>query len=149
MIRYLLESIRDILATSQEIADYCQQKWGKIHTVFLGYNRENPPTDEFWPAIVIAAISAIEKRNMREVYRITIGVYAGTETIEENVNKITFTGFVNSEEFREKIEEEILKQISTLGKIEISGNTLEDAMLFPFFPSITAFVIENITSMRK
>jgi len=145
-IRAILEGLRDSLANSTELTEYCQTKFGKPQTVFLGYNPEKPPTEEDWPAVVIAMVDS-EIQNRRIQRKITVGFFSDNETIDQDTNAKTYRGFVDSEELREVTEEVALNLQGPLGKIEIEAGT-EDNLLFPLFTSLSIFTIENIVESR-
>ena len=73
-IRQILESIRDGLAADTTLAEYCQGKFGKQHTVFLGLNWQDPPGQEFFPAIIIAEVDEASRNNMRATWRVRIAL---------------------------------------------------------------------------
>lgn len=142
-IRTLLETLRDNLATNQGLTDYCNATFSKAQTIFLGYNRQAPPTSEYWPAIVIALVEVVEQKGNRERHRITLGFYAGSDDPTEDSNKITFPGFVDAEELRQKTEQAIIEFQGALGRLEFEGGTMENP-LFPLFNSLTTVLIETI-----
>lgn len=143
-IRKVLESLRDAIASDAGVTDWCNLYYSRGHKVFLGYNREQPPIDDDWPAVVIASVDFLESKLSMERHKITIGIYIGDESEDTSGNKITFAGFANSEELREVVEKAIVRNQKKIGKVEFEANTLETP-LFPLFTAITMPIVEIIS----
>ena len=142
--RQIGEKLRDVLATNQTLIDFVNANFdGATQKVFLGYNREDPPTSEEWPSIIIASIDAVEKRDTRARYRVTIGIYVGDSTETPGTNSVTFEGFLSSEDLAEKVEDTIFANQHEVGIAEIDANTMETPF-FPMFSAVTQVTVEEI-----
>ncbi len=145
----VLQIIRDFLADDTSISGFCISVWGKKHTVFLGYDRESPPTEEFWPTVVIGDIREISRQGNRAKHTMIIGVLCrGLLEPVEIGNKVTFQGLLDSISLREFIISSIEKnQAKIKAKIEFSGETIPESK-FPLFANVISLKIETIIESR-
>jgi len=148
-IRSILEALRDGIRDDAELKQYCQGKYSKNQTVFLGFNPADLPDSSYFPVVVIAGVDSLEITASRRKWRIRLGINIENDTIDTSIaNSVTYEGFVDAEELREKVEEAIFRLREKLGRVEIEGNTIEDS-LFDLFASETSIIVEQYRSQRK
>jgi len=107
----LLQSIQDALASSSEIQNYCFAEFGRNPKIYLGVDPNNlPSSDADYPLIAITGItqSRGDKRPTID-WQIDVAIVIVQETIEQDVDKITYKGFKQLEELREIVENAIYK----------------------------------------
>jgi len=149
VIKTILETLRDNLGDSATLKAWSQSNYGKDHNVFLGYNPESPPSESLWPAIVIAKVSLAERARSRKTFRILIGYFIGDSNTTTSDNKITYSGFLNSEIFRETAEDVIMVSRKTLGKINIIDAGTFENLVFPLFTTTSLIEVEDIWSSQS
>lgn len=147
-IRTILENLRDGIAGSTVLKAYCQTKYAKDHTVYLGLNKQNPPGEENAPLVIISLVDSAEVAGNRKRWKLLLGYCVFDETLTITGNKNTYEGFLLAEELREKTEEVILSLRKILGKIEFDGGTLENE-IYPFFTASSYVIIETINTSRS
>lgn len=150
-IRQNLEIMRNVLRDSTEIAAYCQARYGKKHTVFIGLNPQNPPQKADNPSLSIIGVR-VEKAGTREKIGMTIGICVEKETRtdvipEGGVATKTYEGFLEVEELRELVE----KAVITAKKFLLPKTESESIQneIFPLFTSSTTISIEEVISSRS
>ena len=150
MIRQNLETLRDILRDSAEIAAYCQAKYSKKHSVFIGLNPQNPPRKEDNPSLSIIGVR-IERAGTREKISMTIGICVEKDNLADStangVTTKTYEGFLEAEELREKVERAVIDARKfLLPKIESESIQNE---IFPLFTTSTTISIEEVIPSRS
>lgn len=150
MIRENLETLRNILRDSAEIAAYCQAKYSKKHSVFVGLNPQNPPRKEDNPSLSIIGVK-IERAGTREKISLTIGICVEkAELADSTVNGVTtksYEGFLEAEELREKVEKAVIDARKfLLPKTE--SETIQNE-IFPLFTTSTTISIEEVIPSRS
>jgi len=123
MIRQNLETLRDVLRDSAEIAAYCQAKYSKKHSVFIGLNPQNPPRKEDNPSLSIIGVR-IERAGTREKISMTIGICVEKDNLADStangVTTKTYEGFLEAEELREKVERAVIDARKFLLRVNLS-----------------------------
>lgn len=147
-VRHILETLRDNIAESASLKTYCQVKYNKDQTVFLGLNRQSPPDVEKSPLIIIPTIGSEIVVGNKKIYKVLIGYCVFNETLLTTENKNTYEGFILSEELREKTEIVILGLRKDLGKINLESETMENK-IFPQFTTCSYVLIEQINTSRS
>jgi len=143
----ILVSLSKTIAESQEIKNYCQGKYEKDHTVFVGINADSPPED--FPAV---ALYAVEKTSYQESDRyinflLSIGVAVENENVDVIDNRKILTGMIEAEELRQIVEKVIFKaEIATITNID--GNSMSQ-VFFPNFSSDSIIELKFLRSNRK
>jgi len=150
MIRQNLETLRDVLRDSAEIAAYCQAKYSKKHSVFIGLNPQNPPRKEDNPSLSIIGVR-IERAGTREKISMTIGICVEKDNLADStangVTTKTYEGFLEAEELREKVERAVIDARKfLLPKIESESIQNE---IFPLFTTSTTISIEEVIPSRS
>jgi len=150
MIRQNLETLRDVLRDSAEIAAYCQAKYSKKHSVFIGLNPQNPPRKEDNPSLSIIGVR-IERAGTREKISMTIGICVEKDNLADStangVTTKTYEGFLDAEELREKVERAVIDARKfLLPKIESESIQNE---IFPLFTTSTTISIEEVIPSRS
>lgn len=69
----IVKKWRDKLAQSPEIVNYCQEKYGKAPTIYVGVNLKKPPTENDCPYIVILPGASREGETEQNEYVVNIG----------------------------------------------------------------------------
>jgi hypothetical protein len=146
MIKTILETLRDNLALNTTLNTYSVAKYGIKPKIFIGLNRQNPP--EVSPSIIIASVLNINTQTTRVFYRIQICYSVSSETITVTGDKNTFGGFIDVEEFREKVEDALFSMQASLGKITLEAQSI-DNLIFPLWTSSTILTIEKIKTSRN
>jgi hypothetical protein len=157
MINALLEKVTDFLSTNSPIIDYAKTTFGKAHSVFQGINPEDAPESTFYPLIAILGIERIPKgvQHDKESFKVFISVVIEKESISgdttelgSGVKVIRFQGFKLVEEFREIIENELLKNNwGEAWKISVEGMSSPESF-YPFFESTITLVFTRSTYRR-
>ena len=110
MISDVLNSLTDIIATSDEINEYCQNKYGKELNIFLGADERDLPEISNAPFVLLDRSKAkYEERNkMRETeYEIFFFVCIVQENITKEGNRIIYNGISEVEKLAEKIRKTV------------------------------------------
>ena len=139
----LITKIKDLLSQTNSINTYCQTKYGKLPSIFIGIDINNVPRIEKYPALILYDLK-IERGLDKIVYVVSIGVGIENNEIQTTDNVYSYTGFIESKELKELIEIELC---ATLGKITFLAEYIPDA-LFPIIADSITFSVEYIVSRR-
>lgn len=139
----LITKIKTLLSQTQSINDYCQAKYSKLPSVFIGIDVNNVPRIENYPAIILYDFN-VERGLDKIVYVVSIGVGIANNEIQTTDNVYSYTGFIESRELMELIEIELC---ATLGKITFRADSIPDS-LFPILADSITFSVEYIVSRR-
>lgn len=95
---------RDVLVKSQEIDDFCQNRYAKPIKIFIGLDAEHPPADQDCPYILIRLGKKMEGAD-KKVYRYVIPVEWGirNNTKIEDSNLVELPGLYDSDELGQLI----------------------------------------------
>lgn len=116
MIRDLLDKIATLFTTNSSITNYCQTKYAKKQSVFVGIDTEDAPISTYYPLIAILSIVRQERGHSapQESFDVVISVVIQStskdETTPGGVNLVKYSGFIEIEELREIIENAILEE---------------------------------------
>lgn len=142
----ILENLASVLSTDQEIIDYCDEKWTKAHRVYIGYNREDPPS--YNPAFLIGETQIAEIKDGRKKWQVIIGVVTKGDVEPHEIGNIfALENYINTEELREIAIKAIERNQHKFGKLEFDGGTIEESLM-PLYASLIGLLIEDIHSMR-
>lgn len=139
----LITKIKTLLSQTQSINDYCQAKYSKLPSVFIGIDVNNVPRIENYPAIILYDFN-VERGLDKIVYVVSIGVGIANNEIQTTDNVYIYTGFIESRELMELIAIELC---ATLGKITFRIDSIPDS-LFPILADSITFSVEYIVSRR-
>ena len=144
----LLEKLRDTIAQNQELQSYCQATFSKNATVFLGIDEEEPPQQSELPSIILFGIDREKGASNRILYSIAvnIAIVDESEAILGQDTK-TLEGVSKIENMLEFVENAVFANQPNLGKVDISGETLQ-RIFFPIFAIQTVIKIEKIKTSR-
>lgn len=152
-----IETLRLVLRDSEDVKNFCNQKYGKLHTVYVGINPQNPPVAENAPCLVIIAVKTERQISLEKRY-IGIGIMVNRDIIAENVITISNSpivqqkdyvvqGFLEAEELREKVQDAIVKSKKFL-KPQFDSESIPNEV-FPIFTTTTNLVIDEVISSRS
>ncbi len=139
----ILNKIAEILAADAGIEAWCQEKYGKSPTIWLGVDEEHPPGADDMPSIVIYTATRDEiEANVKTVqWSVHIGCVVSNSEIVANGKTRTFTGMLQSEELRAYVETAILKSLR-IGKVDANAESV-NINAYPLFQSVTVIRIER------
>jgi hypothetical protein len=160
----LLAFIGRVIASDAGLSAWCVSKYGKTPTVYVGDNIEDPPIDSDYPVVVIDAPQFAwgnSGPSLRWSFTVWCGVYDEGITEEaikdgeevegepepETLATIkTYSGFVDAETFREKVERVLVA--ARFAKVSFNTES-EPVSLYPKFLSISFPTIEQINIRRR
>lgn len=145
MIKELLENIRDGLVSDSILNAYCTENFGSTPYIYLGLDRQNPPSVS--PCIIISNIEGGNIIGNKQSYKIMLACFVTDENITNTGKKYTYDGFLDVEIFREKIEDAIFRLRGKLGKIEVERASIPNN-IFPLWSSASWILVETIKSSR-
>lgn len=140
----LLADLETILKDTAAINTYCNTKYSKLPTIFVGMDIKDPLDITDLPALALYDFKTDRKLD-KITYSIAIGIAVGNNEIVESSRLHRLQGFVESKELKELLECEICAR---LGKVTFIASALTDA-LFPIFTDVVEFSIEYIISKRS
>lgn len=159
----LIEKLRDAVSGSTSLSAWCVSKYGKVPTVFVGIDIENPPAEADYPVVVIEGITEVNgnaQNTLSWVADIGVGVYDETitsaavtipgETPEDDPVTIattkTYSGVLDVETFREKVQ--ALLKAERFAKLTFDSKA-ETINAYPEFISTINVTIEQIQTRRR
>lgn len=145
-IREDLTTLEEVLANSTEITAFCQSKYGRKQTIFVGMNMQNPPNKDSAPSITIVGVKTNKVGRVAK-YSFGIGIIVERATITEKntpVKAITMEGFIEAEELREIVEDSVIDSHKFL-KPSIDSETIQNE-IFPIFTTMTTIIVEEVIS---
>ena len=143
MINDILTSIRDLIAESEALENWCKAKFYQAHTVYLGIDENTPPDDDEYPVIALSFPRIVHGDRSRYVYEIDMAAGVINEDIEEDsTGRIkTMSGMLDAEEFIFMAEETVFK--GYLGKVTFKREHMQFSM-FPQFLSFSTITVEQL-----
>ena len=144
----LLNQIKNVFANDTAILSWCQDNFGKQHTVCLDIDERHPPDpDVDYPVIVVTSIRQARGDSVRELtWDLEIGAGVKQENIETEGNTKVFTGFLQAETLRELAENALYKARIA----DISTNSETGAISFyPLFISGALIPIKQLKTNRR
>jgi hypothetical protein len=122
---------RDVLKNDQDIIDFCQLKYGKNHTIFMGLDIKNPPKKDDCPYIIINPESKSEGGDQSEYpYSVFVGagIFNDQKTITDNV--VEMNGMQEISDFLQLILAKIAEASPSnpIARCDLSVNSID------FFP---------------
>mgnify|MGYP000875710002 CR=1 FL=1 len=139
------------LAENETIEDFCQDKFGRKQTVFLGTNENDPPAQSDMPSIAISGLLERARKGTSISFKIVFGIIVLSENIDVQDNKKTYLGFSLCNRLEEIFEDALYEtQRALQSKIEIEEASHVPNMVFPVFLSRVIVKFEYpIPSFRK
>lgn len=146
----LLLKLGKIIEKDEAIKSYCQEQFGKNHTVYIGINNEQAPPEDAYPLVVLFYAERFRgdgANRIRYAVEIGVGVFNDHLNAElpDNPNLYVYIGLRQAEDLRELVENAVFK--SRFGKTDIEGDTRSE-VYFPLFRSNTLITIELVASSR-
>lgn len=135
----MLTAVRDALASDAVISKWCIATYGTAHSVFLGFNDENPPTEADYPMITIT--DAVQNRGSdkhRITWDVSIGIVISRDKTTTVNNAVTCDGFLEVETLRELAENALYR--AKLASMDSGARTMSLSD-YPQFASITTIKI--------
>jgi hypothetical protein len=150
----LIKNIRDGIAKSTAIAEWCDNNFDKLHTVYIEQEDDNPPPKSDYPVIVIMA--AGQQRDLDVQYgdmivQIGFGIEDDSrtrslETIADvgNVSVYEYGGVETISDFRQSVEDVLFGLVNTgLGGAWVASANEEMEADYPYFRSVVDYVFKN------
>lgn len=115
MIENMLEKIVTLLSTNSEIITFCEDTYSKKQSIFLGIDTEDAPPSTYYPLIAILGITRDDRGHSSptESFSVFISLVIESSTnvpsVIEGVTIVRYSGFKEIEQFREIVEDAILK----------------------------------------
>lgn len=154
----IFEKIAEMIAKSLIIHAFCQNKFQKGITIYIGLEQEFQPPGEDYPLIVIVAVDRAERGNQTQQNVLTASLGIGIKTSENAIEEIAiletgakikkYHGIFLIEELRILVEQEILTMPGVGAKISVTGETFLQN-LFPLFKSSSTIQFEMPKSFRN
>lgn len=123
-----------MLATSETLAAWTDEKCGKEPKIFLGLNLKKPPTEDDCPCVIVLPESTqmTDESYPNDATISILWSIANSETEEDDDGVQVMMGLLESEEFGREIWD-VLYQDSTVKPQSVSFE-LDPAGSFPQFP---------------
>ena len=144
----LLERIKTILADDGMIRNWCLQNFGRVHTVCIDLDENNPPNPaEDYPIIVVTGINQNRGDSARVFsWDLEIGVGVVNEEISIDENTRVMTGFGQAHALRELAEDAIYRAgLGDVASLPGSGSV----SYYPLFISGSVIPIKVLKSNRR
>lgn len=128
------KKLRDALVGDTAIATFCQAKYKKAPSFFVGFDAKSPPKDTQCPAIIILPGMKIEGDEIDEFqYMLTVSwsILNGAVTTTNGV--VEFTGLYESDQLGQLILA-CLAEASTNSPITSAEYSIDATMSHPQFP---------------
>jgi len=135
----MLTTLRDALATDTALIDWASITYNTVHTVFLGVDDRNPPTDDEYPALHIYPLSRSGELcpgGDRMTIGIAIGVYdinSYTTVANWQANTKTLPGIAALEEGISLIKDVIMATTTGENFVNTLEITYETVDFYPYF----------------
>lgn len=143
----LLTALRDFLKDDSEILNWSNEKYEHGHFVALGVNMKDPPSTAMFPLIMIIGAKKISSSSSnRLIWEVRIGFAVGNNKKIELENTVTYTGLLQCEDFKDKVED-VLSKKGFGAKISFESDP-QDIKDFPQFVSGSILTIEMIKRRR-
>ncbi len=117
-----LRKIKEALQSDDELIDYCLQRYGRRHRVYLGLDLNAPPEAADYPLIAITYRSSYAERNLRRFVDSTVTLFVGItyegREEDEHGNR-EYAGVAELEDFAALVRDRVC-QIEDL-PIEVLG----------------------------
>lgn len=144
----LLGKITSTLSSDPLITSWCQETFGKIHTVCIDIDENSPPDPATeYPVVAVTSLRQTRGNSMREItWELEIGVGVIQENVETEGNTKVLIGFVQAETLRELVEDALYQ-----ARIADTGTRGETGSIshYPLFISGTAIPIKQLKSNRQ
>jgi hypothetical protein len=147
-ISALVGYVRDVMKNATAISTWCNTNYHTGHTIYIGYDENNPPEQDEYPVIVISPVE--QDRSLAVDYgpmmiEIGYGIIDDTRTTAGNV--ITYTGLINIMAFRALVEGVLfgLNPVTSLGGawIESAHEMIEPVEAYPVFVANVLYTFRN------
>jgi len=144
----LIEQIKVALAGDDLIRTWCVENFGRVHTVCIDLDENNPPSPaNDYPIIVVTELRQGRGGSVRELsWELEMGVGVVNEEIAVSDNVKTMTGFVQSQTLRELAENAIYR--AGLGDVSSRAES-GSASYYPLFISGSVIPIKILKSNRR
>lgn len=150
----LVEKIRDALKDNADIEAWCQENYGSVHTVYIGYDEDDPPPVSDYPIICLLPVEQERSLNIDygPIY-LEIGYAVYNEEEEEKEKVITYEGIPSVKAFRETVDDILfgLSNDADLGGawLEAAHELTEPIERFPLFPMNVRYTFRNPDRFEK
>ena len=143
----LLSLIQETLADDMAVNAWCLDIFGKVPTVFLGMDEENPPDQDHYPVIMILDCRETRGRHSRaRSWSVEIGVGIVQPEILAVPQRRIYSGFLQAETFRSLVESALLA-LRRPHKIDVSGDAGRGDD-YPLYCSFTQITFEETITSR-
>lgn len=144
----LIGYVRDAIKSASAISTWCNTNYSKGHTIYIGYDEQNPPGQANCPIIVISPVEqnrSLDANYGPMIIEIGYGIYDETKSTSGNVT--TYKGIENILAFRAAVEGVLfgLRPTTSLGGAWIEGahEMIEAIEAFPWFISNVQYTFKN------
>ncbi len=122
------------LAESQDLLDFCEQKYNKLPTIFIGSDYQNPSSQDDYPIIILHHAKKIEGDKIdKYTYRIVVDWGIWNDFAERQGNIVEFVGIAEADEMGQIILDVISKVNENYPIRKVYYNIVPDTN-FPFVP---------------
>jgi hypothetical protein len=130
----ILGKIRDALKNSSAITTFCQTKYAKNPSIYIGFNAAKPPGIAECPVIVIFPGVKTEGEEIDEFnYGVTVAWSIANSATTSSNGVTEFTGLLESSQLGQLIYD-VLADMSVNSPITTCDYTIDATMSHPQFP---------------
>ncbi len=147
----LLKKIQEVIAQDSSIVNWCQDKYERAPSVWIGVDERAAPTEDDYPIIGIVALEEMGGRSKAEKrFTVYLGVGVVQEEIEEDFldgsRTKTHKGMIEAENLRELVRGALLR--ARIAMVDGEGESATESF-FPLFVSYQTLTFTTITSRRR
>jgi hypothetical protein len=143
----LLIAVRDALAADAALDAWCQAKFGKSATIFIGIDEQNPPAESDYPLVSLTGVTHDRGDSSQEInWDVFLGIGVVNTTITVSYNTKTAEGLLQAETMRELAENAIFR--AKIAPAKSSGLSSTESY-YPLYVSYTALTISALKSSRR
>jgi hypothetical protein len=147
----ILQKIYEGLRDDVDLIAFCNDNYGKKHYCFFGVDNNNPPSEDYYPLVIVYAASrsrgeTANNKRKNYVIQVAFGLFASEPVVDDTNKTVYYKELKLVETFRELGENAIYRL--RLGNVSTNGDTKSE-IDFPYFISTSLITIEQVISSRK
>ena len=133
-ITEILQKLRDLIVESDDLATWCDTKYDKSPTIFVGIDSRHPPTEDSMPHILLLPGGKDEgTEESIHIYRVHVSWCVKDTGVTQTENVIEYDGVYNTDALGQLIWN-ILAGFSTNCPASRVEYDIEGAAFVPLFP---------------